>query len=417
MKIEQARKELDNTSFLKGSFARAAALKELAEMEDPEAAEALVSAVDDNSPSAAKAREILEADRKTGWGDRLWEIWSKKRQPWLREMLLNRKTTFSRPNCDVGVLSRLLLGGQWKADAGTAWHVSVFLNDPDIKVKGVARQYFEGLQKHAPKLWMEILLRSKIFDMICGSRKAAEMLNSFLQSQDSTLASPAAECLSKLPVADRALVLLLNGRESELPLDRETAFAVAGLQHDVREVVSIGVMVYLDRVMASGADFIIELAFKSGHPAKVGASPEAIHEAMRYLRDAEGEIFAAAYKWLSALPRDTQYHDIIFDEWFRTDDQNLFKLLRFGKRSPSDAGREVLLRLLSGDLKGYLEMDDPDCSLLASALSAASEARRKAIIKIIQDSHDEEMADRLRRASLLAQSKGTGDAFFMCDRK
>jgi hypothetical protein len=417
MKIKRARSALDDTSFLKGSFTRASALKELAEMEEPEAAEALVSAVDENSPSAAKAREILDADRRQGWGDRLWEIWSQKRQPWLREILLNRKAIFSRPDSEVGVLSRLLIGGQWKGDAGTAGLVSAFLNDPDTKVREVARKYFDGLQKHAPKMWIEILLRAKLFDLICGNRKAAELLNSFLHSEDSTLASSVQECISKLPVSDRVLVLLLSGREKELPLDRETAIAVAGLQHDVRQVISIGAMVYLDRVMASGADFAIELAFKTGHSAKVAASVEALHQAMRYLRDADAEISAAAYKWMSVLPREALYHDIIVDEWLRTDDENLFKLLRFSKRFPSDPGREILLRLLCGDIKGYLEMVDPDCGLLATALATASDARRKAIVKIIEGSHDEEMADRLRRAVLLAQSKGKGDAFFMCDRK
>jgi hypothetical protein len=114
MKIKRAREALDDTSFLKGSSIRTSALKELAEMEDPEAAEALVSAVEANSPSAAKAREILEADRRPVWGDRLWMLWSQKRQPWLRKTLQSRGATYSRPDCRIGVLSRLVLGGSGK---------------------------------------------------------------------------------------------------------------------------------------------------------------------------------------------------------------------------------------------------------------------------------------------------------------
>lgn len=417
MKIKRVRKALDDTSFLKGSYTRASALKELAEMEEPEAAEALVSAVDENSPSAAKVRELLEADRKPGWGDRLWVLWSQKRQPWLRKTLLTRGVPYSRNDCRIGVLSRLVLGGQWKADAGTARHISAFLNDPDMNVQGAARQYFDGLQKHLPKLWMETLLRAKIFTMISSSRKAAETLSSFLHNTDKTLASSAEACVATWPVSDRVLVLLLAGKESELPLDRETAFAVAELKHDLREIVAMGAMVYLDRMMASESDFGAALAFKSGSPAKLAVSVPAILEALRCLREENIDIATAVYKWLSALPRDKQYTDIMVDDWLRTDDPHVGKLLRFGKRFPSDAGHEVLLRLLWGDIKGYLEMDDADCAFLSAALVAASAARRKIILKTIQSSGDAEMADRFRRASLLAQSSGSSDAFFMCDRK
>jgi hypothetical protein len=62
-------------------------------------------------------------------------------------------------------------------------------------------------------------------------------------------------------------------------------------------------------------------------------------------------------------------------------------------------------------------MDDDDCALLSEALIAASAARRTMIVKTIKSSGDAEMADRFRRASLLAQSNGSSDAFFMCDRK
>ncbi len=417
MKIKRARKGLDDTSFLKGSFTRASALKELAEMEDPEAAETLVSAVDENSPSATKVRELLEADRKPGWGDKLWMIWAQKRQPWLRKTLQTRGTTYSRTDCRIGVLSRLVLGGQWKADAGTAKLVSVFLNDADLHVQGASRQYFAGLQKHVPKMWMEILLRAKLFNVISSGRKAAETLSSFLYSNDSTLACSAGECVLTWPVADRVLALLLAGKELELPLDQETAFAVAEYQQDVREIVAMGSMVYLDRVMASGADFTVSLALKSGRPTKLAVTPATILEALGLLRAENVEIATAAYKWLSVLPRDKQVNDLMVDDWFRTEDPHVGKLLRFGKRFPSDTGREVLLRLLWGDIKGYLEMDDADCALLAEALIAASATHCAAIVKTIKGSGDDEMADRFRRASLLAQSNGSSDAFFMCDRK
>jgi hypothetical protein len=417
MKIECARKALDDTSFLKGSNIRAAALKELAEMEDPLAAEALVSAVDENSPSATKAQEILEADRKPGWGDKLWMIWAQKRQPWLRKTLQTRGTTFSRPDCRVGILSRLVLGGQWKADAGTAKLVSAFVNDADLYVQGAARQYFDGLQKHVPKLWMETLLRAKLFARISGGRKAAEVLSLFLYSDMCTLACSAAECLATWPVADRVLVLLLAGKESELPLDQETAFAVAEYNHDARDIVAMGAMVYLDRVMASGADFIVALAFKSGRPAKLAVTPATIMEALGLLRAESVEIATAAYKWLSVLPRDKQVNDLMVDDWFRTEDPHVGKLLRFGKRFPSDAGREVLLRLLWGDIKGYLEMDDADCALLAKVLTDASAIHRTTIVATIQSSGNDEMADRFKRASLVVQGNGSSDAFFTCDRK
>jgi hypothetical protein len=417
MKFERARKALDDTSFLKGSSTRASALKELAEMEDPEAAEALVSAVDENSPSATKARELLEADRKPGWGDKLWMIWAQKRQPWLRKTLQTRGSIFSRPDCRIGVLSRLVLGGQWQADAGTAKLVSVFLNDPDQQVQGAARQYFEGLQKHVPKLWMETLLRAKRFERITSGRKAAEVLSLFLHSDMCTLACSAAECLATWPVADRVLALLLAGKESELPLDQETAFAVAEYQHDVRQMVAMGAMVYLDRVMTSGADFTVALAFKSGRPAKLSATPPTILKVLGLLRAEHDEIATAAYKWLSVLPRDKQCNDILVDDWFRTDDPHVGKLLRFGKRFPSDPGREVLLRLLWGDIKGYLEMDDSDCAFLSEALVAASNSHRTAIVNVIKTSGNDDLSDRFRRASLLAQSNGSSDAFFMCDRK
>jgi len=417
MKIGSARKALDDTSFLKGSTIRASALKELAEMEDPEAAEALVSAVDENSPSATKARELLEADRKTGWGDKLWMIWAQKRQPWLRKTLQTRGTIYSRPDCRIGVLSRLVLGGQWNADAGTAKLVSVFLNDPDLHVQGAARQYFDGLQKHVPKLWMETLLRAKLFTSISSGRKAAEVLSLFLHSDMCTLACSAAECLATWPVADRALALLLAGKELELPVDQAMAFAVSEYQHDVRQIVAMGAMVYLDRVMASGTDFTVALAFKSGRPAKLSATPPTILEALQLLRAEDVEIATAAYKWLSVLPRDKQINDLMVDDWFRTEDPHVGKLLRFGKRFPSEPGREVLLRLLWGDIKGYLEMDDSDCAFLSEALIAASAAHRTAIVETIKSSGDEELVDRFRRASLLAQSSGSSDAFFMCDRK
>jgi hypothetical protein len=283
MKIVRARKALDDTSFLKGSTIRASALKELAEMEEPEAAEALVSAVDENSPSATKAQELLEADRKPGWGDKLWMIWAQKRQPWLRKTLQTRGTIFSRPDCRIGILSRLVLGGQWKADAGTAKLVSAFVNDPDLQVQGAARQYFDGLQKHVPKLWMETLLRAKLFTRINSGRKAAEVLSSFLHSDMCTLACSATECLATWPVADRALALLLAGKESELPVDQAMAFAVSEYQHDVRQIVAMGATVYLDRVMASGTDFTVALAFKSGRPAKLSATPPTILEALGLL--------------------------------------------------------------------------------------------------------------------------------------
>lgn len=409
MNIKEARKSLDDSTFLVGPFRRSSALKELAATDDPAAAEALVSAVDSRSPSAEGATEILSQDRRQAWADRMWELWSAKRQAWLVDVLRKRGAAFSRPDCAVGILSRLVVGVKSIAtNAATADQVVAFIGDADKQVKEAAGKYLDGLKKQAPGVWVGTLLRKRLFDMIGKGRVATDAVAPFLNSTDTTLVSHAQACVAKWPVTDRSRALLLAQKGDTLTLDRETAFAVAELRNDDVELVSGGVRAYLTRALASEEDFVIELAFKSGSAAQLPASVITVSEALRLLRGKDAAVTSAVREWLGKLPRDQRYHDVIVDDWLRTDDAFLGKLLRDGQRFPSDAGHEVLLRLLWGDASGYVAMDDTDGRYLAEALVAANEGRRAGIVKTIQGSRDGALADRFRRASLKVQGMDTG---------
>lgn len=343
MTIQEARKALDSTTFLLGPFQRSSALKALAASDDPAAAELLASAVDANSPSAAEAREVLAADRRPAWGDRLWLIWSKKRQPWLDDVLKKRGAPAKSPDSAAYVLSRLKLGGQ---------HVPVAGVKPDL---------------------------------------VAPFLKDAVES-----------------VADGALATLLALRPESVPVDRATALAVAAKRAAAARGVADGAKAYLERVFSTEADFVVALAFKCGLAQKVAASAAAVAESLRLLRDPDAEVSAAARGWLAALPRDQRYHDLIVDDWLRTDDVFLGQMLKDGQRLPSDPGREALLRLLWGDAKGCVTMDDPNGDSLAEALAAANEARRAAIVRTVQTSRDGALAERFRKASLKVQGMDAG---------
>ena len=97
MKFQNARQRLDDTTFLLGAFRRRAALKELRESPDPDAAETLVDAIDLKSASAEAAKGVLAAKSEPAWTDRLWEIWAKRRRPWLGSLLEEGGAAHTQP--------------------------------------------------------------------------------------------------------------------------------------------------------------------------------------------------------------------------------------------------------------------------------------------------------------------------------
>ena len=87
MNLEQARAALDSQTFLLGPFKRWMALRWFAKTNDLAAINALVEAVDAGGISAGPCRALIHSKSDPDSSDRLWEIWTSKRQGWLVDLL------------------------------------------------------------------------------------------------------------------------------------------------------------------------------------------------------------------------------------------------------------------------------------------------------------------------------------------
>jgi hypothetical protein len=401
---------LDDETFLLGFFKRRSALKELANASDPEAAAVLVDAVDRKSPSAAGALSALKSRVDQAWTDKLWEVWAQKRQPWLGALLEKRGLPHGNITSPAGALSRLKLGC-----AGLSFNPATFelvakhIHDADANVLAGVRKYILEIPDSERPAWTERMLLLKEYETIGRDRRAAESVVPFLNSTKREVQNSArAFCSSWLEPSLRALAVLLNGRESALPLERSTALDVAAFIDDLNPAVAAQAKAYQERIFQAQPDFIVEFCFKTGQAGRIRANRGTVMEALRLMEEKDASLTKAIENWISALPDDVQFNDAITDEWLRTNNGFLFGLLRKQLRLPSDGGKETLLRLLWEDVAGYRALNDSDGRLLAAALAIVDEDRRAKIIQAIQNSRDAALAEQLRRASMRVQGMDAG---------
>ncbi len=410
MKFQSEARALDDTTLLLGPFRRRRALKSLLESPDPDAAQTLAEAVDRGSPCSNSAQTALASRKDPGWTDRLWELWANRRQPWLGALLQKRSLPHSHGSSAVGVLSRLRLGGaDLPLDAGFLPGVAAHWADPDQMVKSGARAYATKLKLKSFSAWLSAMLEFGEFESIGKDRAAVESVAPVLQ-EGNPKAKEAARAFLERHVP-RELVLfakLFLQQAADLPIEREVALVVAAYLKDPNAVVAAQAERYVSRVLEAKPDFVVAFALKCGRLDQLAANRATTLQALRLLGDPDSAVAALTRAWISRLPNDQQLNDAIVDEWLVCDNGFLFDLLRTQARYPSDGGKETLLRLLFGDASGYSAMYDTDGRLLAEALAAANETRRKRIVQAIQNSRDAALAEQLLRASLLVQGMDPG---------
>jgi len=346
--VSEARRQLDDTTFLLGGFRRRAALQALAGNPDPAAATALVEAVDAGSRSATEARAALAADANAAWTDRMWEIWRAKRQEWLGAMLRQKRIAFAGADAGLRTLSQLKLGGGEMAGEDMA-AAAAWVLDKDTEVQAGVRTFVEGLDDAARRRWA-----------------------------------------------------------GALPIDREVALVIGGYFANPGSPLASAALAYAERVIQAGPDFLSAFLLKAGLGDRIPANRAWTIDVLRQRADPDAGLAAAATQWVAALPDDQQLNDVVVDEWLRSKDDALFALLRDRRRLPSDPGKETLLLLLWGDIKGYQALGDLTGRLLAEALSVADAARRQRIVEVLQGARDAALADQLRRATLQVQGMDTG---------
>jgi hypothetical protein len=409
MNLIDARGRLDDTTFLIGGLRRRGALKILAQSADPAAAQLLAEAVDAGSPSASSAGAVLAANRDPAWTDRLWEVWSAKRQGWLGELLEHRGVPHRQASENIGVLSRLKLGsGDLPFDAAAQAIVGRYWRDPDPQVQAGARGYAQALRVRDRNAWVGFLLRLGDFDALGQDRPAIEAVVPFCAAADPSVAAAANRfCDEWLPLDRRILAAFLRQQADALPLTRDVALAAAAWTTDRDPTVLSQAQTYANRVFAAEPDFLVRFALAAGQTARLPGKRNTALEALRLATDSDGAVAEGARAWLGQLPNDQRINDLLVDEWLRTDQTFLFDLLRGQRRLPSDGGLETLLLLLWGDVDGYRRLGDADGQLLAQACAAKPELRAR-FTQTLQDSGDAALLDQNLRASLRVQGMDTG---------
>ena len=399
MNLDKLHKKLYSETFIIGALRRKSAMKSLAEISDPQAAELLVRAVDESYPAAASIPKILLASAYQPWVDRMWRLWAEKRQVWLGNLLI-KKGAPSKAGGQEKNLSHLKLGyPQLPSDRDTAHNLMNFFHDKDQQVKKACQGYFERLHQQEPKLWLETMLLGGEYSHLGFDRPAAADVLPYLSSKDEKIKQAAQSYYKKAPLEIKIYAELAGNQGATLPLVEETAREVVSFLKDEDASVAKAAEAYALRVQEEKPSFWLRFMMKARRVDMVSATRQTVPAGLDLLADDDTDVRVGAESFITGLPNEQTWNDLVVDQWIRTDSSFLQGIIKEQKRLPSNPAKEALLFLVTGQVQSYHDLKDEDGALLIEAFAMASSAMKKRINTVVLESKDSRLTDAYRQAT------------------
>ena len=200
-----------------------------------------------------------------------------------------------------------------------------------------------------------------------------------------------AEYVAALPPGARCYACLRLGWLDRVALAPEWQSEFLPLLADGDPAIRGAAQAVLDRHRTLRPDLWRWLMLKLGRETEVGTKPHAIGQVLAGLDDADGDVRAAAGRYLRSLPDDAATNELVFGHWLRQDNPALRVALRDSGRVAPGVPVRALFCLLTGQIEAYLRLGDTDGEAFRGAWVLASSAQRREVNAAILRSHHDDL--------------------------
>lgn len=140
-----------------------------------------------------------------------------------------------------------------------------------------------------------------------------------------------------------------------------------------------------------------------GKTDELGADIPTCRKVCAYFEDSDPDIKNSVVEYLRNAPKTQEFNNVIFSVWLKTESKEIEKIIKEQRRLPGSGGKEALLYLVTGDVKGYHELKDDKGEYFAGAFLMASGAFKTRINQTVINSKDAGLTESYQKA--LGQGK------------